>query len=1020
MQLDSTEMNTMEDNDQTTRIAPSSTNWDGDTQAPWTFTPSDRTDAVHVVIPEPADCIPLYPLRYGISIEGCSLSTVGDSLASGYPEPPRNKAWGLRLLRPSSIIYLMYHEDGQFRAYPYQVTYDARFAYLPEADRAPEDAIPYLPAPKTDVADTVYLVVTDTLLTEDTLEQLSGRLDELSGKIITKVMPAEPAEGQQDVAMVKGTLDNHLAVPEMASLLYERRGLDMRWSESLHDVPEGSHAVATLETISRRLNQGKGQGEPLAPVVHDAVGVLSELNSLLGSCLEERGAYASEASRKLRVRDMILALGEQKYTEAARQARDRAININVRGNYYVDTAEYTERHASAARAERLASYKQDEADAFYEAHPGRLESFDREISQAADALWMAWQGLQERYQLTIDLHDDENTLNFLDLRLVVANTLLGLAYSEPGEQCLVNQLGDDGPVPGSILYRVLMGHPMILEYIEQDRQLAAQRFTDDLSAMPDISEAHSAEIDLTKGVFPPVGLHGANEATTTVLRQLQQLVTALPPDGASNQITQVTMALVAAGKLRNPSQFLLSTYRAAFEASEGTLIQQGRMPTANLGSWILRENNGTIAKGFRNSTVIRAGNELAEAYNAYQLKVDETGSRLRFWHRVKVGLGVGGLVSSVLTMNSALAKFHEDDAITLTNSLNFGAAALLAGASGSAIRSAYLDRSRDAARIAERSSMAGKAMVGLSNKWNNIAIGLTALAALVQAYSDYKQADDETGTARTITLSGSALQFGAAGLGGLHLLGKLSTPMKFINRTAMWGLRRSAMNAGMAGVAEVALSRGVGGVAAGVARVASIGAGPIGWTLLGVQALYSVLKNWHDGIVEEQRYTDWIACSIWGNGQRSAYFLGLLGGEALQPYGDDDVQELRDFDRLWQKPTVSSDRAWLKILASGASGSLGAPTPPPADARTVSVLFPGWKPQVSWYEIDQYHEFDWMDIEKNFDGRDDVEAHDGYGILTFDTMTLIGNTRVKYYPNYEASPDYYLINGDDDGEERVK
>lgn len=1010
----------MENQDQTTRIAPSSTNWDDDICAQWTCTPQDRDDDVHVVIPDPADCIPLYPLRYGVSQKGCSLDTVSGNLASGYPEPPRDKDWGLRLLRPSSIVYLMYHEEGEFKALPYQVTYDARFAFLPEGDADPEAAIPYLPAPKTEVADTVYLMVTDTRLTDSTLEQLSGQLDALSGKIITKVMPAEAAEGQQDVAMVKGTLDNHLAVPEMASALYEKRGLDMRWSESLHDVPDGAQAVASLEKISRQLNQGKGQGKPLAPVVHDAVGVLSELNNLLGGFLEERGEYASEASRKLRVRDMILALGEQKYSEAAREARDRANDINVRANYYVDPTEYSERHASTARTERLASYKQAEADAFHAAHPGKLEGFDRNITQAADALWTAWQGLQERYQLTIDLHDDENTLNFLDLRLVVANTLLGLAYSEPGEQYLVGQLGDDSPVQGSILYRVLMGHPMILEYIEQDRQLSAQRFTDDLSAMPDISNSHSAEIDLTKGVFPPVGMHSANEATTATLRKLQQLVTTLPPDGSSNQISQVTMALVAAGKLRNPSQFLLSPYRAAFEASEGTLIQQGRVPTDKLGSWVLKENNGTIAKGFRNSTVIRAGNELAEAYTAYQLKYDEVGSQLRFWHRVKVGLGVGGLLSSVLTMNSALAKLHEEDAITLTNSLNFGAAALLAGASGSAIRSAYVDRSRDAARLAARSSTAGKALEGVSNRWSNRAVGLTALAALVQAYSDYEQAQKETGAAHSLKFTGSMLQLGASGIGSLHLLGKSTEAMKYVNRAARWGLQRSAMSSGMAGAAEVALSRGVGSAAAGIARVASIGAGPIGWTLLGVQALYSVLKNWHDGIVEEQRYTDWIACSIWGNGQRSTHMLGLLGGEALQPYGDDDVQELRDFDRLWQKPTVSSDRAWLKILASGASASMGAPAPPPSDARTVSVLFPGWKPQVSWYEIDQYHEFDWVGIENSHDGRDDVEAHEGYGILTFDTMTLIGNTKVKYYPNYEASPDYYLINGDDDGEERVK
>lgn len=647
----------MAEDNRAVRTAPSSMDWDGSTLACWSLTDASCTDPVHVHILKPALCVPLYPLRYGLSQAGCTLAPVSATSCGDYPEPPTGKEWGLRLLRPQSIVYLMYHgaadaaeSEAGFQALPFQVTADARFAPLVEGESdSPDDAnaIPYLPAPPTDVADTVYLLVTDTRLTQATLDELAGRLDALAGTIVTRVKPAEPADGQQDVARVKGTLDSHIAVPEMASARYETRGLDMRWSESLHDAPPGSQAVSTLQRLFLRLNPGKGlagkgladkgPAEPLAAVLHDPVGALSELSNLLGGHLDDRGAYASEAARKLRVRDMIRELGDQKYAQAEGEARARANTRDPRVFYHTPPDEYAEQQASKARDARLASYRKTEADAFHAAHEQKMEDYQREISQAAEALWRAWQGLQERYLQVMELHSDEDDQNFLDLRVVVANTVLGLVESTPGQQWLAAQLGDDGPAEGTLLHRVLMGHAALKHYIEQESLAAEQRFPEDDTY--DLSESHSADIRLPGNLQRSTALKMLSAPTAAALARLQKTLETLPADGASQRIGLVTAALVFSGKLKTPASFLLSPYRAALEASEGSLLQQGSVPTGSIGSWMLREHNGTIARGFRNTTVMRAGDEVVTAYTAYQLHLSDLGSKLRFWHNVRRGWG---------------------------------------------------------------------------------------------------------------------------------------------------------------------------------------------------------------------------------------------------------------------------------------------------------------------------------------------------------------------------------------------
>ena len=74
--------------------------------------------------------VPLYPLRYGVSDQPINAAIYPTLSVEGYPELKAGKAYGLRVLRPSSYVYLFYFRDGRMLTRHYQVTMDLRFAPL--------------------------------------------------------------------------------------------------------------------------------------------------------------------------------------------------------------------------------------------------------------------------------------------------------------------------------------------------------------------------------------------------------------------------------------------------------------------------------------------------------------------------------------------------------------------------------------------------------------------------------------------------------------------------------------------------------------------------------------------------------------------------------------------------------------------------------------------------------------------------------------------------------------------------
>lgn len=73
--------------------------------------------------------------------------------------------------------------------------------------------------------------------------------------------------------------------------------------------------------------------------------------------------------------------------------------------------------------------------------------------------------------------------------------------------------------------------------------------------------------------------------------------------------------------------------------------------------------------------------------------------------------------------------------------------------------------------------------------------------------------------------------------------------------------------------------------------------------------------------------------------------------------------------------------------------------------RTITVTRPGWKPQISDYQLTQYRNFTSDGVEQTLGDPAKVIQVDGVYQITFDTQTQIGNTAITHWPNRFSDPD---------------
>lgn len=296
------------------------------------------------ISPPPCEAgVPIYPLRYGIA-DAPYRSDLHTLLQTpGYPVLQGGKAYGLRVLRPGTYVYLLYVDHGQMWNRHYQVTEDIRFAPIwwsdadyehstPGSQSRPDvtGAAPYLLAPPAAINGPVYLLISDTVLTHDTLWQIEKNTDGLRDALATVVTPT----GGPDQPHVFHAARLTVSTPELIRPTLSRVPTYYPWSE----ITPAQHYPDVSDVISQMYAALRARKDvvPLAVALQDPVGIASELNYLCSTEVKKRDDYQTQSKHRLNSAGLIDAYFKQAEANSTTPpaltalARQRAL-VNLAG-----------------------------------------------------------------------------------------------------------------------------------------------------------------------------------------------------------------------------------------------------------------------------------------------------------------------------------------------------------------------------------------------------------------------------------------------------------------------------------------------------------------------------------------------------------------------------------------------------------------------------------------------------------------------------------------------------------------
>ncbi|KVX49120.1 hypothetical protein WL06_29975 [Burkholderia cepacia] len=712
------------------------------------------------------------------------------------------------MLRPGCYLYVRYLKDGRMWTRQYSVTENGRFTALWWTEKDYRNEFPgrharidggadrpYVLIPKEQASGPVWLMVSDSMLSHRALcemERDSARRDLLMRKI-------NPLGGKQAHCFAVDHLPQ--ALPELSGQVYP-------WSASLPKKAAGQ-AVADAMRVAALPQKDI---DLFAVALPDPVGMLMDLNQLVGAALQDQEPYVTEAARKLRVWGMIESLADAARQRAIQEAVTSVTIGGVRTH-----ADYPYQRGKAGYASRMRFVDHQAYDAFIKEHPKRLAILQKAVDVAALDLWEAFQSVKPAYTTLLTLYENKDIENFIDRRLVGACTLTGLVHHPKGEAYLQKYVTTDGLT--GWLHDLVLGHPQVGDWVDWRNSGA-----------------------VAGGLI--------NDA---VIERAQTLLKSIPADAASQQLSVMIGALVARSKLRSPAQFWTSAYRPAFEALDGQLAGAVPVRLKDAGTWVRDQLGIEGGEGFRPRTVAQKANEMLVLYKMQDVQqalsdMEKAPAELRRAHNTRVG--IGGLAVMVSTYNAAVAfnALGEEDGLTLANALDAGGKVLGLGSSSLFMAQVYRNRLANLAREAGQKAKADS-LLELAKRLELMAIGTAAVAALVLAVKDEVFGTRaENGKPAAWNAVSGAIAGTAASLGGLYVLGRVGPK---------W----------LVGFAE----RGIA-VARVPFAVARMGSGPLGWMLLALDGLYSAARVMHDRVAAEQAVNDWISRSVWGNRRNSSYF----------------------------------------------------------------------------------------------------------------------------------------------------
>ncbi|HIH2756810.1 TPA: hypothetical protein ACYLM8_003680 [Burkholderia lata] len=934
----------------------------------------------------------IYPLRYAVLRHPFPVEQFPTLDVSPYADLGKGYYRGVRELRTRTHVYLLYTEDGDFKHKHYEVIDGVQFSEVVDVPTATErvtadesgNAIVELPPisaahgfvtaplPTADrkIGDAVYLLTCDTPLTAAVLGKLARDEDGLRTATATEIKLK--GSSQQSHTLSIADLKKVPALEDDE----EKRLKLIEWSES---QPQDMLGAATIEQVCLRRNRQSGQQQehypPIAVVLRDPVGVMSELGHITGTYVLELQAWSDreQIPRKAMVSRWIDALAQQKARSVELETVNNdpigaAIPGGVGGGAANAARDRAYRAGLEARRERLSHIRDKERLAFMSSYEKEQQTYLDNISGAAALATRMYNVIKPQHDAVMRLYDETDVESFICLRRAVTYSLSVLACDPEGHKILETMLPEAGPT--GLMERALMGYP-----------------------------------DFGAAINAATTQQGSMVALGLEVDKVLALAKTVPADDASRALAAVVAQLVVGGRLRSAAVFERSPYFVALQLMGGTVINRESVELRNAGKWLLEKNGGQPVHGFRPYTLARHANEMVQLYKSEAVKteldsyVDAVRSRVNFWHALKFGVGTIGVYLGTRNLQEVVDRLGEKDGSVLVNSLTL-ASGMLATGSAIAVLGETGHQRRQGGALGKGNAAAADAAEKLADRYGNWAVGLLALSAATASFKELRNAfNASSGKQAGGYVVGGALQGAASTLGGLHLLGRL------YSQESKLGLR-------LVPLLEAA-GRGSGAVgrAARVAFAATrLGSGPVGWTLLAIEVAYQVVSAWNERTVKEDKVTDWLARGIWGIGVRRRW---LRGDENLTPFTS--LEETTGFYQFFMEPRVETNVAVLRTL-----GSVLIPgwmdynlrrhgSTLPSDARTVTVALPGWQPQVGRYEIVQYNEFKMTGIQRTLNDPDLVKLKDGIGYVSYPTDTLGGDIHVKYWPNAFAEPDVVLL-----------
>ncbi|MDG9881882.1 hypothetical protein N7650_03435 [Pseudomonas sp. GD04058] len=373
--------------------------------------------------------VPLYPLRYGVSNQPINASIYPTLGVEGYPELKAGKEYGLRVLRPGSYVYLFYFRDGRMLTRHYQVTMDVRFAPLwwSEADyndEAPGRHVPpdiagstlYLLAPETSVAQTVYVLMSDTILTHATLWKIEQDTNGLRRHLATEVKPeGGPEQKNAFDAVLLGSSTSELLSPGLS-----QRPRHFPWSEVV--LPERMASTDFIFNAMHRALLPRKDIKPLAVVLNDFLGMASELNQICAVDVAKRDRYL--ASNKHRLQSAALVTSYFKHAEKS----------------YNEGGKKQEIYEALERQRKLVDLSG--ARGFTAIYEKELKVFDEAINRTGvdAAVWARLMNKSGLVGKALELFDLSCAHNASDFEQAVLNCLAVSTYTEAGLAALTEQI----------------------------------------------------------------------------------------------------------------------------------------------------------------------------------------------------------------------------------------------------------------------------------------------------------------------------------------------------------------------------------------------------------------------------------------------------------------------------------------------------------------------------------------------------------------------------------------------------